>query len=203
MANWSRVYVSFRRGHGTRSRWNVSKLLRKIVSLLRERARARGKTAFEIKRNAREGRENITKKKKTADLLSLSPFKEIIIIRSILSLFLNLNASSFKPSSLSRFFLILHKNPIVSENLKLSRLSFIVPFNRMILRIRTDSASFVQFKSFQQGRAGVFHHRSNNKGKNRDGRVDIYLSGGGAQAQYSRFTCNFWFRQAWRIRWQG
>lgn len=143
------------------------------------------------------------KKKKTVDFLSPSPFKEIIIIRSILSLFPNLNASPFKPSSLSRFFLILHKNPTVSENLKLSRLSFIVPFNRMILRIRADSASFVQFKSFQQGRAGVFHHRSNNKGKNRDGRVDIYLSGGDAQAQYSRFTCNFWFRQAWRIRWRG
>lgn len=62
----------------------------------------------------------------------------------------------------------------------------------------------MQFKSFEQGgiQTDVFHHRSNNKGKNRDGRVDIYLSGGGAQAQYSRFTCNFWFRQAWRIQWQ-
>lgn len=126
----------------------------------------------------REEEERILRKKKrkTADLLSPSPFKEIIIIRSILSLFPNLNASPFKPSSLSRFFLILHKNPTVSENLKLSRLSFIVPFNRMILRIRADSASFVQFKSFQQGRAGVFHHRSNNKGKNRDGWIYICLA---------------------------
>lgn len=82
--------------------------------------------------------------------------------------------------ALTIFFNFAQKCETVSENLK-RNLSFIVSFNRMILD-PGGSASFVQFKSFQRGgiQAGVFHHRSNNKGKNRDGRVVIYLSGGGA-----------------------